>query len=438
MRRWKIYQRSLTLTFIFVFLLSAPLAAQAQQGAAVTGQGTLAEEVPFTLTFNPSGGPVTGTTKTYTQGGTVNFGVPGYSYSVATTYPVCNIIGDFAGGDGGALQAKLTCVGQSKLLITTPVGNGNTTGTTNLTAMLSGKLSANGSGGGTAQITYVTAINAYTMNGINFPASTSPPQTTSSTWKLAYEGKAFQAALAPPTFEHFQQAYGLTLENGDVEWKPEELRWLDQLLKELPQGFRDNLALKKMVRYQDSWNQNWQTNPNTFGDFSPVDQRECPGCAMTDRTIRVYDHASSPYDFKDDPATQFKGTILHEMTHAFQSYKSKTEVQSNVNGTPLLQNFMDKTRPKPESVAGINKNGWAYGYKNPITKEKEWRFYGAEGNEVPTDYSNTNPQEDLCESTMLYLYDPQRLKASSQARYDFVRDNLFKGVEYENGTQKKR
>lgn len=437
MRRWKISQRSLSLIFIFVMTFSAPLAAQAQQGATVTGQGTLAEEVSFTLAFDPSGGPVTGSTKTYTQSVSMNLGVAGYSYSGSTTYPACNITGDFAGSDGGALQAKLTCVGQSKLLITTPVGNGNTTGTTNLTAVLSGNLSANGSGGGAAQVSYTTTIHAFTMNGINFPASTSPPQTTSSTWKLTYDGKAFQAALAPPTFEHFQQVYGLTLENGDAEWKPEELRWLDQLLKELPPDFRKNLALQKMVRYKESWNQNWQTSPNTFGDFSPVDQRECPGCAMWDRTIRVYDHASSPYDFKD-PATQFKGTILHEMTHAFQSYKSKTEVQSNVSSTPLLQNFMDKTRPKPESVAGIYKNGWAYGYKNPITKEKEWRFYGAAGNNVPTDYSGTNPQEDLCESTMLYLYDPQRLKASSQSRYDFVRDNLFKGVEYENGTQKKR
>jgi hypothetical protein len=203
----------------------------------------------------------------------------------------------------------------------------------------------------------------------------------------------------------------------------------------LPQEFRDNLALKKFVRYQQSWNQNWQTNPDTFGDFSPVDQRDCPGCAMWDRTIRVYDHASSPYDFKD-PATQFKGTILHEMTHAFQAYKSKTDVQTNVIDTPLLQDFMDATRPKPKS-AGLYGNGWGFGYINSKTKQKEWRFYGAAGNNVPTGYSNTNPQEDLCESAMLYLYDPQRLKASSQARYDFVRDNLFKGVEYENGTQQK-
>jgi hypothetical protein len=37
---------------------------------------------------------------------------------------------------------------------------------------------------------------------------------------------------------------------------------------------------------------------------------------------------------------------------------------------------------------------------------------------------------------MLYVYDPQRLQIRSPQRYNFIRDHMFGGVEYENGVRK--
>jgi hypothetical protein len=43
----------------------------------------------------------------------------------------------------------------------------------------------------------------------------------------------------------------------------------------------------------------------------------------------------------------------------------------------------------------------------------------------------------MSESAMMYVYDPQKLQAGSVQRYNFIRDQMFGGVEYENGIQKK-
>jgi hypothetical protein len=66
-----------------------------------------------------------------------------------------------------------------------------------------------------------------------------------------------------------------------------------------------------------------------------------------------------------------------------------------------------------------------------------WDLTGAPGNNPPTDYGKTDPTEDMSESAKMYVYDPQKLQASSPQRYNFIRDQMFGGVEYENGIQKK-
>ena len=46
-----------------------------------------------------------------------------------------------------------------------------------------------------------------------------------------------------------------------------------------------------------------------------------------------------------------------------------------------------------------------------------------------TDYSLTNPWEDFAEACKLYWYQPDDLRAHSQAKYDYMRNHVFDGVE---------
>ena len=39
---------------------------------------------------------------------------------------------------------------------------------------------------------------------------------------------------------------------------------------------------------------------------------------------------------------------------------------------------------------------------------------------APTDYARKNPKEDMSESVMLYLYEPDSLKKKSPERHAFV------------------
>lgn len=142
------------------------------------------------------------------------------------------------------------------------------------------------------------------------------------------------------------------------------------------------------------------------------------------------------YDFQNDPngEIEFKATILHELTHALQYKKDEYSNYDNPYKSPLLQSYMDATTPLTAVDTGIWENGWTYFEKRG--EGGGWNSFGDEGNRSPTNYGHTDPLEDMSESVMIYVYDPQRLKESSPLRYNFIKEQIFGGAEYENGTLK--
>jgi hypothetical protein len=117
-------------------------------------------------------------------------------------------------------------------------------------------------------------------------------------------------------------------------------------------------------------------------------------------TIVLTDAASNPVDFTDS-ATQFRATFAHEAAHAlldnFDPRSCKRYKNSSHN--PLMKEF--------HAAAGWDPHGTT---STPTATDKP-----------PTDYASTNDEEDLSESMMLYLYDPDRLKKVSPARYSFCK-----------------
>ena len=121
------------------------------------------------------------------------------------------------------------------------------------------------------------------------------------------------------------------------------------------------------------------------------------------------------------------------MGHALEYRKDTSSTYNNACAAPLMWHFMDATRPITDmNTPGFfgNNNGWR------VNDQNVWTFTGTQGNQAPTDYAKKNPKEDLSESVALYVYNPQALQNSSPQRYNFVRDYVFGGVEYENGAQK--
>ncbi len=259
--------------------------------------------------------------------------------------------------------------------------------------------------------------------------------------------KAFETPPAVAiTAEYIYTTYGIRVEDSFGEgpweqkaWSEQELVLLNDVLKELPPGLIKEMAVTRIIRSKTDLDDNGNPKPNTYGYYAPCGSPPEKECTSATGTIRIFDTALSPLDFSADPDghKQFKGTILHELIHALQYKKDGNTIYRNAYSSPLVQNYMDATRPITDiSNPGFEgTNGWKFGMHPPGSPPPVWHLFGAQGNNPPTDYGNTDPLEDMSESVMLYMYEPQKLKDSSIQRYNFIRDHIYGGVEYENGTQ---
>jgi hypothetical protein len=120
-------------------------------------------------------------------------------------------------------------------------------------------------------------------------------------------------------------------------------------------------------------------------------------------TVILTDAANNPVDF-DDAETQFKGTAAHEIAHGLlDNFDPRTCTSyENSSDNPLMKEF--------HKAAGWDPTG------TTLTETDD--------DKAPTDYAKTNDEEDLSESMMLYLYDPDKLKDASPARYEFCKKLL--------------
>ena len=275
-----------------------------------------------------------------------------------------------------------------------------------------------------------------------FSGETSVPDTTIfQGWTdSGYSESTVTEPEAEITREHIKTTYGIDVWDsfGDdgydrAVWSDQELTWLNDVLKELPPELIDRMAVNRIVRNTVDIDEDGNPMPSTFGVYEPCDISVDPHCDGSSATIRIFDHAKSPFDFLNDPdgEKQFKATILHEMVHGMQYHKGRHSIYVNDN-SPLVENYIDATRQITDMEApGFNGwNGWNW-------DGRRWRYTNDSSNQPPTNYGLTDPLEDMAESVMMYVYDPERLKNSSYERYYFIRDEMFGGVEYEDGVQKK-
>ncbi len=359
------------------------------------------ENFPISIVFTPNGGPVSGIT---TWEGEYH-PLDGCLSNWTKDYR-----GNFSGGDGGEVSGTFIFNGFD---CADPDDNWVGSGTWR------GNLFANGTGTGTLN-----------YDGVS----------DEWTWQITFSPEAFAAGLGPTiTREYIFTTYGISVEDsfGDdgwaqKAWSDQELGWLDDVLKVIPSHLIERMALKRIVRNEIEIDDG-QPRPDTMGLYTPCDRSVDPGCDGSSATIRIFDRAYNPVDFPNDPERQFKATILHELVHAMQNHKGKNEIYPNVYNSPLVQNYMDATRQilDIEHPDYASHNGWRwYGAAHG------WRYTNDTSSQPATSYGGTDPVEDMAEAVMMYVYEPERLQRSSWQRYYFIRDEMFGGVEYENGHPK--
>ncbi len=422
MRSIRFLPRFAKFIILCAILIVLPGMAGARQAGTVTATGTIEDIVPLTFDFSPTGGSVTANV--------ISTADVGKDYPCVVTRKI-KLEGTFAGGDGGSISGTVEYELQGECVWTTEP----------LPGIWSGNLYANGTGSGSMH------FDSELFGEFSYG------------WKVTFSAQEFQAALSaadsataapeapasePVSAEAIYNTYGIKVEDTFSEdpsvsksWSGEELVLLNDVLKELPPQLVKKLAVTRIVRSVRD-----PDHPDWVGGYYPCDGSVGKEpCTAETAAIRIYDGAFQPFDFTDDPNgyKEFKGTILHEMTHALQAYTGPNggivdptkEVARNYYSSPLLQNYMDATRPvtNMDDPGFWGNNGW-----NLL--RGQWKLTGVPGNLTPTNYARTNPAEDLCESVMMYVYEPQKLQTSSAKRYNFIRDQIFGGVEYEKGIQK--
>lgn len=151
-----------------------------------------------------------------------------------------------------------------------------------------------------------------------------------------------------------------------------------------------------------------------IGRTAKAISRDDSGCEAESRTygewfedqgtLILTDVASNPLDFKDK-ATQFKGTLAHELTHGLTNgFDPRTcTAYDDMADNPLMQEWAKAT-------------GWDPTLSNLADPSK-----------APTDYAKTNAAEDLSETVMMYLYAPDELKKKSPERHAFAKKLLEGG-----------
>ena len=128
-------------------------------------------------------------------------------------------------------------------------------------------------------------------------------------------------------------------------------------------------------------------------------------CFDDSGTLVIMDNAYSPVDFKDEN-TQFKGTVAHEMSHIIMNrFDPRTcKTYDSPDDNPLMKEYRKAT-------------GWDATGSTLTETAKD---------HAPSEYGKTNSQEDMAESSMLYLYNPDELEKKSPARYAFMKQ-MFGG-----------
>lgn len=114
---------------------------------------------------------------------------------------------------------------------------------------------------------------------------------------------------------------------------------------------------------------------------------------LANATITFYD----PWDDLDSSEMQMY-TVIHEIGH---------NIGSRLN--------------QDEDPEWLNITGW-------MELDGEWKSY--RDDKQVSKYGATNPAEDFAEAFSGYRYDPERLKRISPKKYEYMKKNVFLGLEY--------
>lgn len=190
-------------------------------------------------------------------------------------------------------------------------------------------------------------------------------------------------------------------------FSPEEIETIDLAYKKLPGHFNKLKTLDKLRRMPDGYGS--PRSPNAAAYASPGFKSSY----YTDEGEIVFISSAFTQD-----NTWAASVAVHELAHHLDFSKpGKTYA-----GYSEADEFLKLSGWKMEKTYKTDKNG---------KKVLEEKWSHAPDKKFVRDYAGTEPAEDFAEAVAYFIYEPNLLRQTDPAKYDFIKNKIFAGKEYD-------
>jgi len=210
------------------------------------------------------------------------------------------------------------------------------------------------------------------------------------------------------TRDELEAYYHIHIEDAGASWSTEQLACLQDVLEKLPASFwgplprlepyDDELVIRRVVRTGEKG----ADGSEAIGLFDACEPPE--KILIGDGCWEPWDGFPAPaFSMEESRIYSFAGTIAHELTHRRLATNDEGEYYPGLGEHPLEKDWIEKFGWQADG-----KGGWACRTPNLCV----------------TEYATTNPEEDMCESVMMYLYYPAKMRSVCPEKYAWIRDVL--------------
>ena len=204
-----------------------------------------------------------------------------------------------------------------------------------------------------------------------------------------------------------EEKYKVDLQEGDKDFTAAELEAVDSALSSLPSSFYEPMNIvgetetPTPARIKRMSSITFEGQP-AFGIY----RRNAPSVIeISDVAWDLYenDYPVPPFTEAEARQAQFGGTLVHEMLHR--------RIGTDSDGYHI-EDAIDKPFVAEWATAfGWTNSGGSWSVADPST--------------CVTQYAGmANPEEDIAESVMMYVYWPNKLKAINQEKYNFIKSQI--------------
>jgi len=223
----------------------------------------------------------------------------------------------------------------------------------------------------------------------------------------------------------FKERYGYAFKEKGAEWTKQELEWLQDILRDLPDTYYHMKSLRQLEKVR-------QTENGAGAEYLWRKRVvQVTWQAADDTVSKIGRILCWPYDTAKQ---KFKGYIVHEMTHALQFCDILTKDFLICTENPLVMEYAEVAGWKtfteytgnPQCLPGFSPERWAVDVGAELTNHKDRGVCLR---------SRANVFEDMAEAAKFYVLQIPELRLEhwlcfDKGREDFLRERVFKGKVY--------